>query len=188
MSFCVPSYYWLTQRLSGPVSYRGWLLAGTRNSRTAICGGALWVQLQCVRIVLPIAFRWISVRGIFSRPGGDWVANFFAKKIRESGGPRYACLLDFSLLSSLSLRCFGLVSRALGYACCWGGYFFCWKSDENYTWDELCMLWIVIRDGSCFSAESAIAWIWTWFINDFITTCGVTSVFMTVAAIHVAIY
>lgn len=36
--------------------------------------------------------------------------------------------------------------------------------------------------------KSAIAWIWTWVINDFITECGVLSVFMTVAAINIAIY
>lgn len=36
--------------------------------------------------------------------------------------------------------------------------------------------------------KSAIAWIWTWVINDFIDSCGVLSVFMTVATINVAIY
>lgn len=36
--------------------------------------------------------------------------------------------------------------------------------------------------------KSCIAWIWTWVINDFVTACGVTKVFMTVAAINVAIY
>ena len=36
--------------------------------------------------------------------------------------------------------------------------------------------------------KSAIAWIWTWVINDFIAACGVITVFMTVAAINVAIY
>lgn len=35
--------------------------------------------------------------------------------------------------------------------------------------------------------KSAIAWIWTWVINEFITTCGVLDVFMTVAAINVVI-
>lgn len=36
--------------------------------------------------------------------------------------------------------------------------------------------------------KSAIAWIWTWVINDFVTASGALSVFMTVAAINVAIY
>ena len=36
--------------------------------------------------------------------------------------------------------------------------------------------------------KSCIAWIWTWVINDFITSSGALSVFMTVAAINVAIY
>ena len=36
--------------------------------------------------------------------------------------------------------------------------------------------------------KSAIAWIWTWVINDFITSTGVLSVFMTVATINVVIY
>lgn len=36
--------------------------------------------------------------------------------------------------------------------------------------------------------KSAIAWIWTWVINDFVTASGVLSVFMTVATINVAIY
>lgn len=36
--------------------------------------------------------------------------------------------------------------------------------------------------------KSCIAWIWTWVINDFVTSHGVTVVFMTVAAINVAIY
>ena len=36
--------------------------------------------------------------------------------------------------------------------------------------------------------KSAIAWIWTWVINDFITACGVLTVFMTVASINVAVY
>ena len=35
--------------------------------------------------------------------------------------------------------------------------------------------------------KSTIAWIWTWVINDFIAACGVITVFMTVAAINVAI-
>lgn len=36
--------------------------------------------------------------------------------------------------------------------------------------------------------KSAIAWIWTWVINDFITDCGVLTVFMVVATINVVIY
>jgi hypothetical protein len=36
--------------------------------------------------------------------------------------------------------------------------------------------------------KSAIAWIWTWVINDFVTASGALSVFMTVGAINVAIY
>jgi hypothetical protein len=36
--------------------------------------------------------------------------------------------------------------------------------------------------------KSCIAWIWTWVINDFITASGVISVFMTVAAINLAVY
>jgi hypothetical protein len=36
--------------------------------------------------------------------------------------------------------------------------------------------------------KSCIAWIWTWVINDYITSSGVLSVFMTVAAINVAVY
>lgn len=36
--------------------------------------------------------------------------------------------------------------------------------------------------------KSAIAWIWTWVINDFVTSSGVLSVLMTVATINVFIY
>lgn len=36
--------------------------------------------------------------------------------------------------------------------------------------------------------KSAIAWIWTWVINEFITACGVLDVLMTVAPINMAIY
>ena len=38
------------------------------------------------------------------------------------------------------------------------------------------------------SLKSLIAWIWTWEINDFITSDGVLSAFMTVAAISTVIY
>ena len=38
------------------------------------------------------------------------------------------------------------------------------------------------------SLKSLIAWIWTWVVNDYITSSGVLSVFMTVASINVAIY
>ena len=36
--------------------------------------------------------------------------------------------------------------------------------------------------------KSAIAWIWTWVINDFVTSSGLLSVLMTVATINVLIY
>lgn len=36
--------------------------------------------------------------------------------------------------------------------------------------------------------KSCIAWIWTWVINDYMTSSGVLSVFMTVAAINVVVY
>lgn len=36
--------------------------------------------------------------------------------------------------------------------------------------------------------KSAIAWIWTWVINDFIAATGILTVFMVIAAINAAIY
>lgn len=36
--------------------------------------------------------------------------------------------------------------------------------------------------------KSAIAWIWTWVINDFVISNGLLTVVMTVATINVAIY
>ncbi|KAK0111367.1 hypothetical protein ONS95_001729 [Cadophora gregata] len=36
--------------------------------------------------------------------------------------------------------------------------------------------------------KSLIAWIWTWFINDWITSAGVVVVFMTIASINVGVY
>lgn len=38
------------------------------------------------------------------------------------------------------------------------------------------------------SLKSFIAWIWTWVINDWITSDGMLTVFMTVAAVNVAVY
>lgn len=36
--------------------------------------------------------------------------------------------------------------------------------------------------------KSAIAWIWTWVINAWITSDGLVVVFMTIASINVAVY
>lgn len=38
------------------------------------------------------------------------------------------------------------------------------------------------------SLKSAIAWIWTWVINDWITRDGVLVVFMVIASINVVAY
>jgi hypothetical protein len=38
------------------------------------------------------------------------------------------------------------------------------------------------------SLKSAIAWIWTWVINDFVAARGGLVVFMTIAAVNVAVY
>jgi hypothetical protein len=38
------------------------------------------------------------------------------------------------------------------------------------------------------SLKSAIAWIWTWVINDFVAASGGLVVFMTIAAVNVAVY
>jgi hypothetical protein len=38
------------------------------------------------------------------------------------------------------------------------------------------------------SMKSAIAWIWTWVINDFVASRGALVVFMTIAAVNVAVY
>lgn len=36
--------------------------------------------------------------------------------------------------------------------------------------------------------KSLIAWIWTWVVNDWLVADGIMVVFMTVAAINVAVY
>lgn len=36
--------------------------------------------------------------------------------------------------------------------------------------------------------KSLIAWIWTWVVNDWLVADGIIVVFMTVAAINVAVY
>jgi hypothetical protein len=36
--------------------------------------------------------------------------------------------------------------------------------------------------------KSAIAWIWTWVVNDWLVRDGMMEVFMTVAAVNVVVY
>lgn len=38
------------------------------------------------------------------------------------------------------------------------------------------------------SLKSAMAWIWTWVINDWITKDGMLTVFMTIAGINLAVH
>lgn len=38
------------------------------------------------------------------------------------------------------------------------------------------------------SLKSLIAWIWTWVINDWVTSQGMLVAFLTVAAVNVALY
>jgi hypothetical protein len=36
--------------------------------------------------------------------------------------------------------------------------------------------------------KSAIAWIWTWVINDWLARDGIVVVFMTIASVNIAVY
>jgi hypothetical protein len=38
------------------------------------------------------------------------------------------------------------------------------------------------------AVRSILAWIWTWFVNDWVASAGLLTVFMTIAAMNTAVY
>ncbi|CAI7616608.1 unnamed protein product [Penicillium manginii] len=133
----------------------------------------------------------------FSGPCGDWIANYFTKRnhgIREPEMRLPICLV------AAFFTFFGALWFALSYEhqLHWAmpvvgagilsvGSQMGTTLGMNYALDCHQELSVEIMV-TIAALKSSIAWIWTWVINDFITACGVLSVFMTVAAINVAIY
>ncbi|KAL4922763.1 major facilitator superfamily domain-containing protein [Aspergillus aurantiobrunneus] len=139
-----------------------------------------------------------SLFGVFfSGPGGDWIATLFTKRnhgIREPEMRLPTCLLA-AVFTFFGALWFALAyERQLHWAMPVVGAGVLSVGSQmgttlgmNYALDchkELSVeIMITIA-----ALKSGIAWIWTWVINDFIAASGLLSVFMTVAAINVAIY
>ncbi|KAJ5086586.1 hypothetical protein NUU61_007893 [Penicillium alfredii] len=133
----------------------------------------------------------------FSGPCGDWIANFFTKHNRGIREPemRLPTCLAAAFFTFFGALWFGLsyehqmhwAMPVVGAGILSVGSQMGTTLGMNYALDCHQELSVEIMV-TIAALKSCIAWIWTWVINDFITTCGVLSVFMTVAAINVAIY
>ncbi|CAG7943208.1 unnamed protein product [Penicillium nalgiovense] len=133
----------------------------------------------------------------FSGPGGDWIATFFTKRnngIREPEMRLPTCLLA-AFFTFFGALWFGLsyehqmhwAMPVVGAGILSVGSQMGTTLGMNYALDCHKELSVEIMV-TIAALKSCIAWIWTWVINDFITSSGVLSVFMTVAAINVAVY
>ncbi|KAL4783735.1 major facilitator superfamily domain-containing protein [Aspergillus varians] len=139
-----------------------------------------------------------SLFGVFfSGQVSDWVANYFTKRnrgIREPEMRLPTCLLA-AFFTFFGALWFGLsyehqmhwAMPVVGAGILSVGSQMGTTLGMNYALDCHKELSIEVMITNA-ALKSAIAWIWTWVINDFITASGVLSVFMTVATINVAIY
>ncbi|KAJ5430601.1 Major facilitator superfamily domain general substrate transporter [Penicillium cf. griseofulvum] len=139
-----------------------------------------------------------SLFGVFfSGPGGDWIANLFTKRnngIREPEMRLPTCLLA-AFFTFFGALWFGLAYEhqmhwampVVGAGILSVGSQMGTTLGMNYALDCHKELSVEIMV-TIAALKSCIAWIWTWVINDYITSNGVLSVFMTVAAINVVVY
>ncbi|KAJ5690485.1 hypothetical protein N7462_004877 [Penicillium macrosclerotiorum] len=133
----------------------------------------------------------------FSGPCDDWIANYFTKRnhgIREPEMRLPTCLVA-AFFTFFGALWFGLsyehhmhwAMPVVGAGILSVGSQMGTTLGMSYALD--CHQELSVEVMVAIAAlKSAIAWIWTWVINDFITACGVLSVFMTVATINVVIY
>ncbi|CAG8189118.1 unnamed protein product [Penicillium olsonii] len=139
-----------------------------------------------------------SLFGVFfSGPVSDWIATFFTKRnngVREPEMRLPTCLLA-AFFTFFGALWFGLsyehqmhwAMPIVGAGILSVGSQMGTTLGMNYALDCHKELSVEIMV-TIAALKSCIAWIWTWVINDFITASGVLSVFMTVAAINVAVY
>ncbi|CAI7596690.1 unnamed protein product [Penicillium palitans] len=134
---------------------------------------------------------------LFSGPGGDWIATFFTKRnngVREPEMRLPTCLLA-AFFTFFGALWFGVsyehqmhwAMPVVGAGILSIGSQMGTTLGMNYALDCHKELSVEIMV-TIAALKSCIAWIWTWVINDFITSSGVVSVFMTVAAINVVVY
>ncbi|KAJ5774896.1 Major facilitator superfamily domain general substrate transporter [Penicillium paradoxum] len=139
-----------------------------------------------------------SLFGVFfSGTACDWIANFFTKRnngVREPEMRLPTCLLA-AFFTFFGALWFGLSYK---HSLHWGmpvvgagilsvGSQMGTTLGMSYALDCHKELSVEIMV-TIAALKSCIAWIWTWVINDYITSDGVLSVFMTVAAINVVVY
>ena len=132
-----------------------------------------------------------------SGPMGDWIANWSTKRnngVREPEMRLPTCLVA-AFLTFFGALWFGLAYEAktawpvpvIGAGVLSAGAQMGATLGMNYALDCHKELSVEIMV-TIAALKSLIAWIWTWEINNFINSAGALSVFMTVAAINVAVY